>query len=348
MPEQVPTSGAKRGSVTLYEVAKLAGVSHMTVSRFLRKEPTVSPETARRVAKAVEELDFRPSPAARAMRTGKSNRIAVFLPESPTAAHLKMLGGVADSAHDAGYFLDVVYMGGTPQVRTDQLKKLLVPGTIDGVLSLTPLPDGTEQLKTANLDLPVIVDGEYDGSTDSQEILTDASSMKEIIHYLALLGHRRFFHVAGPAAWASARNRRTTYETTIAELGLESSAVIAGDWTVKSGWDAATRIIADSKVTAVIAANDRSAIGVIRGLHDLGIDVPKQVSVVGWDDDEVGRYLAPTLSTVSVNHERQGEDAIDRLLALLRGQSPAGPPAAATLNRFVPRGSTGPAPACTT
>ncbi|MET9105401.1 LacI family DNA-binding transcriptional regulator [Streptomyces zhihengii] len=329
---------------TIYEVAKLAGVSHMTVSRYLRKEPSVRPENALRVARAIEELGYRPSPVAQAMRTGCTHRIAALLPDPTTAVPIRMLDGAARAARDAGYLLDVVALDGDLEARAGRLDSLIRPGSVDAVLSFTPLPEGVDALLQAALGVPVVVDGEYDDNMRARGVLADAAPMIDIVRHLADLGHRRFLHVAGPAAWASARNRRAVYESQIAALGLESCAVVEGDFSIKSGWDAAVSVIAHCGATAVIAANDRSAIGVVQGLHSVGVSVPRQVSVFGWNDDEMGRYLSPTLSTVSVNRERQGREAVDRLLALLRGTAPDAPPDAAALNRLVLRQSTAAAP----
>ncbi|GAB2897987.1 LacI family DNA-binding transcriptional regulator [Streptomyces mayteni] len=342
MPEQWMPTGQEGGRrprpATIHEVARLAGVSHQTVSRFLRNDPSMRPETTRRVSQAVATLDYRPNQAARTMRTRRSNRIAVILPDSTGFAPTRMLRGAAAAAHEAGYLLDVVGLEGDAAARAARVQALLQPENVDAILSLTPLPEGTSPA------LPTVVDGEYDDNMRARGALADATPAAELIRHLAGLGHRRFAHVAGPATWASARNRRAVYEATVAELGLESRAVVDGDWSVRSGWDAAREVIAGSGATAVFAANDRVAFGVVRGLQSLGVDVPGEVSVFGWDDDEMGRFLDPPLTTVRVDRERQGREAVGRLLALLRGESQAEPPSATALNEVLLRGSTGPAP----
>lgn len=345
MPEQHATQprDASRPP-TIYEVARLAGVSHQTVSRFLRKDPTMRPDTVRRVSRAVEELGYRPNLAARTMRTRRTNRIAVILPETTSFVPTRLLRGAAAAAHDAGYLLDVVGLEGDAAARAERIGTLLQPENVDGILSFTPLAENLARLAPSALRVPIVVDGEYDDNMRSRGLLADATAADEIIGHLADLGHRTFAHVAGPANWSSARNRRAVYEASVARRGLVSHATVDGDWSVRSGWEAAREVIAGSPVTAVFAANDRVALGVIRGLQSLGVDVPGRVSVFGWDDDELGRYFEPTLSTVSVNRESQGRVAFLRLLALLRGEEPAAPLDTSGLNRLILRDSTGPAP----
>ncbi|TWD72044.1 LacI family transcriptional regulator [Kribbella amoyensis] len=333
----------RRRPATMYEVARLAGVSHQTVSRYLRKE-AVSAETSAKVAAAMEQLDYRPNLAARAMRTRRAHRIVVVLPESTAAMPVRMLKGAAAAAHEAGYLLDVVSLEGDATARAARIRTLLHPESVDAILSFTPLSEETGGVDLSAFAVPIVIDGEYDDNMRARGLLADATPAADIVKYLAGLGHRRFLHVAGPAAWTSARNRRTVYERTVAELGLESYGVVEGNWSIQSGWDAATQVLPGSGVTAVFAANDQAAFGVIRGLQEQGIDVPGEVSVFGWNGDEIGRYLDPALSTVEVDRALQGREAVRRLLALLQGEEPPVPPAASDLNRLVIRASTGPAP----
>ncbi|OAH12337.1 LacI family DNA-binding transcriptional regulator [Streptomyces jeddahensis] len=342
IPSARPRAGGKRP--TIHEVARLAGVSHQTVSRFLRNDPTMRPDTARKVAKAVAELGYRPNLAARTMRTRRSNRIAVIIPTSAERFPLGVLSGAAAAAHEAGYLLDIVGLEGDAAARAARLEALLQLESTDGILSFTTLGESTDGPALADFPVPIVVDGVYDDHLRSLGAFADASVAADLLRHLADRGHRRFVHVAGHPEWASARARRAVYEATIADLRLESCAVVEGDWTPHSGWEAATEVIAGSGATAVFAASDQVAFGVILGLQSLGIDVPRDISVFGWDDDQLGRCFRPTLTTVAVDRERQGREAVRRLLALLRGEPPIRPPEAAELNRIILRDSTGPAP----
>ncbi|RFU84384.1 LacI family transcriptional regulator [Streptomyces triticagri] len=344
MAEEVPVlrgAGAKKRP-TIREVARLAGVSHQTVSRFLREDPTVRPETASKVADAVEELGYRLNQAARTMRTRRSNRLTLILPGTSERMSPALLRGAAAEAHEAGYLLEVVSLEGDAAARTARLEALLQSEGTDGVLSFTSLGEGLAQ--DSEYGVPIVIDGVYDDEMRSRGAFADASIAADVVRHLADLGHRRFAHVTGPREWLSAQGRRAVYEATLDELGLESCAVVEAEWSVQSGWEAAKDVIADCGATAVFAASDQLAFGVISGLQSLGVEVPGDISVCGWDDWEIGSYFRPTLTTVSVDRERQGRQTVRRLLSRLGGEAPVGPVEAGALHRFIPRESTGPAP----
>lgn len=341
-----PAAGGVQRPATIRQVADAAGVSHQTVSRFLRAGGEgLRPETVRKVTRAIEKLDYRPNLAARSMRTRRSNRVAVVLPVSTHHVPVRLLNGAASAVHEAGFLLDVVGLEGDAVARTARLRALLHPGNVDGILSFAPLAESLDGIDLSSFTVPLVVDGEYDDNLRAQGLLADASCVSEILGLLAGAGHRRFFHVAGDLKWASARNRRAAYEAAVLRLGLESCGIVDGDWSVRSGWDAAVEVIAGSGATAVFAANDMVAYGVVQGLHSVGIKVPEDVSVFGWDDEEVGRYLRPALSTVSLDRERQGREAALRLLAILRGENPPPTtPTSASLHRIIVRDSIAPPP----
>jgi DNA-binding LacI/PurR family transcriptional regulator len=189
----------------------------------------------------------------------------------------------------------------------------------------------------------MLVMGEYDDKMRSTGAFADGAFAADIVQHLADFGHRRFLHVAGSPGWASARNRRSVYLETVERLGLQSYGVVGGEWSVRAGYDAARDLPANSGVTAVFAANDQIAFGMIRGLQDRGIRVPDDVSVVGWDNDEVGRYLSPTLSTVELNLEVIGRQAMQELIARIEDREPPSFEPQ-VMGRLIARGSSGPAP----
>jgi DNA-binding LacI/PurR family transcriptional regulator len=212
---------------------------------------------------------------------------------------------------------------------------------VEGVFSLTPLGDVLS--REAQQSVPMLVMGEYDDKMRSTGAFADGAFAADIVQHLADFGHRRFLHVSGSPGWASARNRRSVYLQTIERLGLQSYGVVGGEWSVRAGYDAARDLPANSGVTAVFAANDQIAFGMIRGLQDRGIRVPDDVSVVGWDNDEVGRYLSPTLSTVELNLEVIGRQAMQELIARIEDREPPSFEPQ-VMGRLIARGSSGPAP----
>ncbi|KQR01124.1 hypothetical protein ASF72_12860 [Arthrobacter sp. Leaf141] len=310
-------------AATIYDVAALAGVSHQTVSRYLKDRNTLKPSTLERVEKALAELDYTPNLAARSLRSREPYRVVVVVPEASLYFPSRVLKGAAATAHGNGYRVDVVSMEGTAEARSKQLNSLLSGEDIAGILSFVPRPDGDPG---AGSRVPLVVAGEYDNRMRALGSIADGSPAASIVKHLAALGHRNFFHVAGPDGWPSARNRHQVYEETIAALGLNSLGVVAGDWSPASGYAAGQVVAATTDVTAVVVANDQMAVGVIRALHEHGIPVPGRVSVFGWDDTPESKYQVPSLSTVHMDLEQLGARSMAELIARIRGeQSPADP-----------------------
>jgi LacI family transcriptional regulator, repressor for deo operon, udp, cdd, tsx, nupC, and nupG len=324
---------------TIYEVAGRAGVSHQTVSRYLRNNGGLKPTTVARVRAAIDELDYRPNLLARSMRTRRTGRIAILLPTASRLLPLRLLGAVSSTAHQAGYTVDLVGLEGGAADRAVRANELADSGEFEGILALASL-GGSPTSWSA---VPVVVIADYDDELHGLGALADGEACGEVVRYLSELGHRSFLHLAGKQDFASARNRRQTFVDTITELGLQGS-VIDCDWSGQSGYEAVMSLPRDTDVTAVVAANDLMAMGAIRASLSRGWRVPEEVSVFGWDDEELARFGTPSLSTVAIDRERQGREAMSRLIALMRGTDP---PLIDTtsLHTVIPRESTGPAPA---
>lgn len=325
--------------LTIHEVARRAGVSHQTVSRYFRQNDTLKPATRAKIDLVVQEFNYRPNLVARSMRTRRTNRLAITLPASLYLWPARLLRAAAAAAHDEGFQLEVVSVEGDPRARAERVLELAGSGQVEGVLSLTPL-----EIDPAAAPVPIVVTGDYDDKLRGANELADASPVEEIIDCLASLGHRVFFHIAGAQSWASARNRRLVYEQVIERRGLTSYGVALGDWSPQSGYDAVRALPDGCGVTAIVAVNDHVAMGAVRGALSRGWRVPGDVSVFGWDDEELGRFATPALSTVAVNREMQGREAMARLVAAVRGE-PAPPPAERPLNRVIVRETVGPPPA---
>lgn len=302
------------------EVARLAGVSHQTVSRYLKfNGEGLKPLTRERVEAAIEELNYRPNLLARSMRTRTTGRVAVLI---PTLAFnpARMLAGATATAHEAGYSVEVISPEGGAAARTERILELADTRQVDGIVSLSPvLTDRVEKLAA---DVPVVVSEDFDDEMRSIGVLADAAPVAEMITHLAELGHRRFFHVSGSAQFASARARAKVFLETVESLGLETVGVYDGDWSGESGIEAVRSLPARQAPTAIIAANDLVAAGVMRGAVERGWDVPGDVSVTGWDNNPIGLFMTPSLTTVDVSLEQIGARAMTRLIGTLRDEEP--------------------------
>jgi DNA-binding LacI/PurR family transcriptional regulator len=323
---------------TILEVAQLAGVSHQTVSRYFRSDVGMKPATRERIRMAVTDLNYRPNLAARAMRGGRTGRLAVILPSGTSISSLEVLQGATAAAHAASFVTEVIILDGSSDVRRSRAAELVHSGLFEGLVSFTPLDLGED----AEGGSPLTVLPVYDHELRSIGGLADGSRIADIISALADMGHRKFLHVAGDYRHASARNRRDVYETTIQALGLESHGVVDCDWSAETARAALRELPADARVTAVIGADDVVATGAIHGALDRGWRIPEDISVTGWDNNRVAAAMAPALTTVEVDHKRLGSHGMNCLLALMQSQER--PKNEESLTTVIWRESTGPAP----
>lgn len=329
---------------TIWEVAKAAGVSHQTVSRYLRNDSKMRPETVERVGAAVRELGYRPNLTARSMRTRRSGRVAVLLPAVATYGPPQILSGVMDVAHEHGYTIEAFSVEGGPTERFDRVLELADSGQVEGVLALAPLPPESEHRFPDRA--AIVVSADYDDEFRGVGELADGSPVADLVERLAELGHRRFLHVTGALDFASARGRRDVFVATIERLGLGPALVHESDWSAEGGRAAVLALPERDHPTAVIAASDMGAAGVVLGARERGWTIPGDLSVTGWDNNPLGAYLQPTLTTVHVDHRKLGRAAMARLVARLRPDAATGPGAGAAedgpLNTIIWRESTGP------
>ncbi|MEV4777154.1 LacI family DNA-binding transcriptional regulator [Microbacterium sp. LWH12-1.2] len=320
---------------TIMEVARLAGVSHQTVSRYLRAEGGLKPATRDSIERAVQQLNYRPNLVARSMRTRRTGRLAVVMPRM-TYDPARMVAGASAAAAEAGFSIEVVSVNGA-DARKQRVLDLADSGQVEGVLSLAPVSVRPGEL--AGLNAPVVISEDFDDDMRGVGMLADASPVVELVTHLAEQGHRRFFHIGGARHFASARARAETFVHTVRRLGLDLVGVYDGDWSGESGIRAMHSLDEKDRPTAIIAANDVVAAGAVRGAFERGWRVPADVSITGWDNHVLGQFALPSLTTVDVDLEGLGRNAMRRLIAAVRGEE--APAAEPLVNRIIWRESTG-------
>lgn len=323
-----------RAGATSRDVARLAGVAQSTVSYVLAGKGSISAATRRRVLAAIEELGYQPNLVARAMRTRRTGRVAVVM-GIPIYNPVRMLAGAGSAAEAAGYMMEVHTIDGDVERRSRRVLELAGSGEFEGILSFAPIePDLGERSRQG---VPVVTSADFDNEMHTVGELADATPVKVFIERLASLGHTRFLHVAGPPGFVSAQDRARVYVETIEQFGLESLGVVGYDWTGDVGVEAMRSLPTSAAPLAVIAANDLVAVGVMRGARERGWSVPRDVSVTGWDNYDVGPFLSPSLTTVDNDRAEAGRRAMARLIAALRGEVP--PSGTAPLNQIIWRES---------
>lgn len=324
--------------VAMADVAARAGVSGQTVSRVVNGSPRVDPATRARVEAAMADLGYRPHRAARALRTGRSQTIGLLVSTLATVGNFRMLQAVADAATARGYAVTVVTAGGAASL--DEAFERLREQGADGAIVLNEASAlAADAEPPAGLRL-VVVDAEPRGRLAIVQADHFAGAALATRHLLGL-GHRGVVHLAGPSSSFAAAERERGWRAALAAAGAPASEPLRGDWSSESGYGAGRRVPADA--TAVFAANDQMALGLLRALADAGRRVPEDVSVVGFDDIADAGQFRPPLTTVRQDFDVLGEHAVAALVRGIESEAPAGAPGVDTVpTSLVVRASTAP------
>lgn len=290
-------SVAAPARLTMLDVARLAGVSHMTVSRVLNGRPSVRPTTRTRVLTAVRELGYSQNVAARALRTGRSRTVGVVTLTDALYGPTSTLYGVESAARAAHYSVVMVGIGSAEPTTIAAAISSLVDQGVDGIAVIAPSASLSTLTDVARA-VPLVV-FEAEPSTDVGAVSADnVFGARAATTHLLDLGHAMVWHVAGPTHSFDARGRIAGWQDALTAAGTEIPPILQGDWTAKSGYSAGRMIARMPEATAVFAANDDMALGMLLALRDSGRDVPGDVSVVGFDDIPNAAYFAPPLTTV--------------------------------------------------
>lgn len=295
------------------DVAKAAGVSYQTVSRALNGSPSIRPETLARVQAAIAELGFRPNQAARALGAGRTRMIGVLAAQAEYYGPMTAIHAIELAAREAGYRLSITTMGDTADAEH------LFAQSVDALVVLAPRLHVVDALDALELGVPTV-------RLDRTGVAIDqVAGARLATRHLLDLGHERIAHIAGPADWSDAVGRAEGYETELRTAGLDARTTAStGDWTAASGYRIGREVLPYRDFTAAFVANDQMALGFIKAARELGIDVPGELSVVGFDDVPEAEYFEPPLTTVRQDFGRVGRRAVEVLLAALAGDpSPA-------------------------
>jgi DNA-binding LacI/PurR family transcriptional regulator len=337
------TPARARRTAVMADVAKLAGVSHQTVSRVINDSAHVRPETRDRVLSAMRRLGYRPNPAARALVTGRSRTLGVVSFDTTLYGPASTLFAIEQAAHAAGYFITVVSLLALDRSSVlDAVERLRVQG-VDGILVITPHEGAAEALVNLPTGVPVVA--VEAGRPDSVPLVAvdQLSGAVSATQLLLDLGHQTVWHVAGPRDFLEAQQRLEGWRATLEAAGAEVPPVLVGDWSPRSGYEVGMQLAQDPNVTAVFVSNDQMALGVLRALHEHGREIPREVSVVGFDDIPEAQYFMPPLTTVRQNFAEVGRGSLRLLLEIMRGAD-AAPQHLAVAPELVVRRSTAPPP----
>jgi len=300
---------------SMADVARTAGVSAQTVSRALRGSPNVNPETKRRVLAAVEQLGYRFNNAARVLASGRSHTLGlVLLHSGGYYSRSAVTAGVEAAAGEAGYAVSISAIAELDTALMERSLSKLADQGVDGIVIAVPLISVTQKMEDITRDIPTVT---LDGSrTAGARVLgiDQQEAGRVATQHLLDLGHRQVWHVAGPDEWIEARQRRQGWQECLAAAGIVPPPPLEGDWSPDSGYRQGQILAMIPEVTAVFAASDEMAFGLIRALRERDRSVPGDVSIVSVDDIALAAYCAPPLTTVRQDFYHSGVAAVALLL----------------------------------
>ncbi|SHJ25551.1 transcriptional regulator, LacI family [Tessaracoccus bendigoensis DSM 12906] len=301
-------------------VASLAGVSHMTVSRVLNNHPNIKPDTRQRVLAVIEELNFRPNSAARALATQRNRRIGVLVEASSAYGPSTTLRGIELAAGLADYSVTSVSLhserNGDTQAAVDQL----TGQGIDALCIIAPRSSSLSALRELNPGVPVLaIKADNDANFLTTSLDQQQGAMLAVDH-LAELGHRDILHLSGPLDWLDARARERAFHTRSRDWKLRERPIVVGDWSADFAYDYAISLKRRPDFTAIFSANDEMALGLVHGFASRGIGVPEEVSIVGFDDVPLAAHFLPPLTTVRQDLRQLGSKVVGALISAAEGR----------------------------
>jgi DNA-binding LacI/PurR family transcriptional regulator len=330
------------------DVARLAGVSHQTVSRVLNEHPNVRPLTRERVLDAIRELAYRPNAAARTLVTRRTHTLGVITADTMLYGPTSMLYGFERAAHDS-YFVSVASLPALDRrSMLDAVDRFLGQG-IEGIVVIATVDTAVAALAHVPPQVPLVAVGCGTRASVTSVAIDNAAGAAAATRYLLSLGHQTVYHVAGPANCLDAKERVDGWRQALREAGAVQAggcepAALEGDWSASSGYDLGTRLADEPGLTAIFCGNDTMALGVIRALAERGLRVPEDVSIIGFDDVPEAGYYRPPLTTVRQDFGEVGRQALSTLVDRMSGAIPAGPRVRVAPELIVRASAAGPAP----
>jgi LacI family transcriptional regulator len=344
-------SRRSRGSVTIEDVARVAGVSAMTVSRVINNKENVRVETREFVLETIEQLKYTPNSAARNLAAGEATHIGLLY-SNPSAAYLsQFLVGALNGARNAECHLIIEDCESEDPVEQAEAAQRFVTAQVDGVILPPPLsesPSILKELAQAKTPVVTIAMGRlYENALNVR--IDDFAAGKQMTEHLLDLGHRRIALIKGHPVQIASSERERGYRAAMSEAGLTGEIQIAqGYFTFRSGLAAAEELLdMASRPTAIFASNDDMAAAAVSVAHRRGLDVPGDLSIVGFDDTAHATNVWPELTTIRQPVSAMANAAVELLLEEVRNRRRGGAPGKADLvlgHELIIRESSGPSP----
>ncbi len=306
--------------VTIKDIAKIAGVSHTTVSRALRDHPAIAPETVQRIKKIAAEQGYLPSAVARGLKTSRSRTVGVIVSSIDNPFWSEVLQEIDDVLHPAGYSLFVV-ASHRDKLREKEIVRAMVERRVDGVLLCSPNFSVDQGRLMFEYGLPVAVVNNQGAEDYLYSIYTDNDyGSRMALRHLISLGHRRIAYLGSSQGGRTTVEREQGYraEMEAAGLPIDNALIYPGGQGTPAGGFAGGEYFLSLKEppTAIFCFNDFMAIGVYSALYQAGVHIPQDISVVGFDNIAISAYLTPPLTTFHQPKDKLGAEAARLMLYL--------------------------------
>lgn len=342
-----PAGHLRRSTIT--DVARLANVSIKTVSRVVRREPNVSEDTLLKVRAAIEQLNYRPTISARSTTGARSYLIGLAFDNPNPSYSLALLRGAQAAAREHGYQLVFEPLEAAGVGPGKALSELVIQGNLEGVIVPPPLCDEPEVLSAlSKLNRPFArISPSREPSLGFAVTMDNFGAAQAMTEHLIALGHRRIGFIKGRAGTATTANRLEGYKAALdgAGIAFDPALVAEGDYQLRSGLECGNALLElQPRPTAIFASNDDMASGVMIAAHRMGLAVPAELSVAGFDDSEAAASLWPPLTTIRQPIAEMAAAAAAGIIEFQRNPD-AGPLENVVLDYdLIVRESTGPAP----
>jgi DNA-binding LacI/PurR family transcriptional regulator len=299
---------------SIRDVAKLAGVSHQTVSRVLNDSESIRDATRDRVLEAMKELHYRPNRAARALVTSRSRTLGVLASNRTQYGPSATIQAVEEAALARGYFVTTANLtdASTEGIRTALTH--LRNQDMEGLVVIAPQQRVFDVIEELGIEVPYVTLHSSSTSDAKATWVDQIAGARMATSHLLDLGHRGIRHLAGPQDWIEADARMQGFLLEMSDRDMAVTAPIKGDWTAEFGYQAGLELLRWRDCTAIFAANDLMALGVQHAARSMGLQVPRDVSVVGYDDIPEAAHFSPPLTTVHQDFARLGSQCIEMLL----------------------------------
>ena len=310
----VPSEAGKGRAPSIRDVARVAGVSHQTVSRVLNEHPSLRDSTKQRVLEVMEELQYRPNRAARALVTARSRTIGVLTTRSDQYGPASSIRAIEEAARESGYLVLTSSVTSTDSGTLREALAHLVEQSVEGLVVIAPQRRVVDAISELPVDIPYVTMQSTGLLDDTVPSVDQIGGARLATRHLIELGHRDIYHLAGPQDWIEAEARMRGFLDEMGDREVPTTAPILGDWTAEFGYYAGREMLRIRDFTAIFSSNDQMALGLIHAIREAGLDVPGDVSVVGFDDIPEAEHFAPPLTTMRQDFRQLGNDILTTVL----------------------------------